>query len=229
MQVYQTFTLILPSLFVFALQGCDVEIMPHYKQAMKVLRLGRLTGGWRIPSNLGYDILRIGGNPLFGELYSAFGLYNKFSFFIEECPCFRKHFLQKPAPANSVIIDILKGKDPSAKHRQLLNMYQALTDSIESTLKNLRDTTPECPVQTGVPFAWNPMRGQDYYYSKIVDDLNLKSALENIRLACIFHMKSSWPDSIMSLYPLSERHCQNWNREVRKNIKWQRHYCYRTG
>ena len=68
MQVYQTFTLILPSLFVFALQGCDVEIMPHYKQAMKVLRLGRLTGGWRIPSNLGYDILRIGGNPLFGEL-----------------------------------------------------------------------------------------------------------------------------------------------------------------
>lgn len=112
-----------------------MEIMPHYKQAMKVLRLGRLTGGWRIPSNLGYDILRIGGNPLFGELYSAFGLYNKFSFFIEECPCFRKHFLQKPAPANSVIIDILKGKDPSAKHRQLLNMYQALTDSIESTLK----------------------------------------------------------------------------------------------
>ena len=111
LQVYQTFTLILPSLFVFALQGCDVEIMPHYKQAMKVLRLGRFTGGWRIPSNLGYDILRIGGNPLFGELYSAFGLYNKFSFFIEECPCFRKHFLQKPAPANSVIIDLLKGKE----------------------------------------------------------------------------------------------------------------------
>ena len=55
-------------------------------------------------------------------------------------------------------------------------MYQALTDSIESTLKNLRDTTPECPVQTGVPFAWNPMRGQDYYYSKIVD-LKLKIGL----------------------------------------------------
>ena len=59
LQVYQTFTLILPPLFVFALQGCDVEIMPHYKQAMKVLRLGRLTGGWRIPSNLGYDILSL--------------------------------------------------------------------------------------------------------------------------------------------------------------------------
>ena len=38
-QIYQTFALILPSLLVFALQGCDVEIMPHYKQAMKALRL----------------------------------------------------------------------------------------------------------------------------------------------------------------------------------------------
>ncbi len=34
LQVYQTFSLILPSLLVFALQGCDVEIMPHYKQAI---------------------------------------------------------------------------------------------------------------------------------------------------------------------------------------------------
>ena len=40
LQVYQTFALILPPLLVFALQGCDVEIMPHYKQAAKVLRMG---------------------------------------------------------------------------------------------------------------------------------------------------------------------------------------------
>lgn len=177
LQVYQTFALILPPLLVFALQGCDVEIMPHYKQAAKVLRMGRFAGGWRPPSNLGYDILRIGGNPLFGELYSAFGLYNKLTFFLEDCPYFKNHFLQKPVPANSVIIDILKGRDPSVMHRQLSVMYQELTDSIENTLKNLSDTMPECPVQTGVKFAWNPMRGQDYYYSKIVDDLNLKIGL----------------------------------------------------
>ena len=47
LQVYQTFALILPSLMVFALQGCDVEIMPHYKQAMKALRLGHAPGVWR--------------------------------------------------------------------------------------------------------------------------------------------------------------------------------------
>ena len=28
LQVYQTFALILPSLFVFSLQGCDVEVLP---------------------------------------------------------------------------------------------------------------------------------------------------------------------------------------------------------
>ena len=66
------------------MQGCDVEIMPHYKQAMKALRLGYAAGGWRPPSKLGYDILRIGGNSLFSELYSTFGLYNKLAFFTEE-------------------------------------------------------------------------------------------------------------------------------------------------
>ncbi len=177
LQVYQTFALILPSLLVFALQGCDAEIMPHYKHAMKVLRLGRYAGGWRPPFKLGYDILRIGGNSLFSELYSTFGLYNKLTFFTEDCPYFTKHFLQGSASVTGVIIDILKGEDPSTKYHQLANMYQKLTDAIENTLNNLSDTTPECPVQTGMSFSWNPMRGQDYYYSKIVDDLNLKIGL----------------------------------------------------
>ena len=57
--LYQTFALILPSLLVFALQGCDVEVLPYYKQAVKALRLGYTAGGWRPPSKLGYDILRI--------------------------------------------------------------------------------------------------------------------------------------------------------------------------
>ena len=56
-------------------------------------------------------------------------------------------------------------------------MYQKLTDSIENTLNYLSETTPKCPAQTGLKFSWNPMRGQDYYYSKIVDDMNLKIGL----------------------------------------------------
>ena len=176
LQVYQTFALILPSLMVFALQGCDVEIMPHYKQAMKALRLGHAPGGWRFSKLLGYDILRIGGNSLFSELYSTFGLYNKLAFFTEECTYFSKYFLQGPLSATSVI-DILKGDDPLTKYDQLSNMYQKLADSIENTLNYLSETTPQCPTQTGLKFSWNPMRGQDYCYSKIVDDMNRKIGL----------------------------------------------------
>ena len=177
LQVYQTFALILPPLLVFSLQGCDVEIMPHYKQAMKVLRLGNRAGGWRPPSKLGYDILRIGGNSLFGELYSTFGLYNKLAFFTEDCPCFSKYFLEGSASITGVIIDILKGEDSLAKYSQLSNMYQELAGAIERMLNYLSDTTADCPAQTGISFSWNPMRGQDYHYSKIVDDMNLKIGL----------------------------------------------------
>ena len=177
LQVYRTFALILPSLLVFSLQGCDVEIMPHYKQAMKVLRMGNRVGGWRPPSKLGYDILRIGGNSLFGELYSTFGLYNKLAFFTEDCPYFASHFIEGSESVTGVIMDVLKGGDPLTKYSQLTDLYQELADSIECTLNYLSDTTPDCPARTGIPFSWNPMRGQDYHYSKIVDDMNLKIGL----------------------------------------------------
>ena len=181
LQVYQTFALILPSLMVFSLQGCDVEIMPHYKQAMKVLRLGYSSGGWDAPSKLVYDILKIGGNSLFSELYSTFGLYNKLAFFAENCPYFSEYFLQRTASVTSVIIDTLKGNDPLTKYNRLSHMYQELTDSIEKTLNYLLETTPECPVQTGLKFSWNPMRGQDYYcllYTSGQDNCQIKNTLE---------------------------------------------------
>ena len=177
LQIYQTFALILPPLLVFALRGVDVELMPHYKQAMKVLRSGLTPGGWRPPSKLGYDLLRIGGNPLLSELYSTFGLYNKLTFFAENCPYFFEHVSQGSAAATDTIIDLLKGDDPLTMYHQLSNMYQKLADSIEDTLNYLSDTTPKCPEQTGLKFSWNPMRGWDYHYSKIIDDMNLKIGL----------------------------------------------------
>ena len=33
---------------------------------------------------------------------------------------------------------------------------------------------PKCPIQSPVPFSWNPTRGQDYCYARIVSDLNRK-------------------------------------------------------
>ena len=144
---------------------------------MKALRLGYTAGGWRPPSKLGYEILRIGGNSLFSELYSTFGLYNKLTFFTEECTYFSKHFSQEAVSVANVIPDVLKGDDPHIKYNLLSNMYQKLTEFIENTLNYLSEATPKCHSQTGLRFSWNPMRGQDYCYSKIVDDLNLKIGL----------------------------------------------------
>ena len=56
-------------------------------------------------------------------------------------------------------------------------MYQQLTEFIENTLNYLSGVIPKCHLQTDLRFSWNPMRGQDYFYSKIVDDLNLKIGL----------------------------------------------------
>ncbi len=177
LQIYQTFALIMPSLLVFSSQNCDIEIMPHYKKAVKVSRLGLTAGGWRPPANLGCDILKIGGNSLFSELYFTFSLYNKLTFFTEECSYFSKHFLQDSGSLTSAILDILKGTDPAIKHRQLSNLYQKFADSIATTLKYLSDISSEYSTQTSRLFSWNPMRGQDYFYSKIVNDLNLKIGL----------------------------------------------------
>ena len=56
-QVYQTFGLIIPPLLVFASQNCELEFLPHYKQAVRESRLGRAAGGWRVLSSFGADIL----------------------------------------------------------------------------------------------------------------------------------------------------------------------------
>lgn len=177
LQVYQTFALILPPLLVFASQGCDVEIMPHYKQAMRALRPECAAVKWRLLSKLEYNILKVGGNSLFSELYSTFGLYNKLAFFTEDCPYFSEHFLQRPLAAGNAMINMLKNDDPLSACSQLSGMYQRLTSSVENTLNYLSDAASGCPAQSDLKFSWNPMRGQDYHYSKIIDDLNLKIGL----------------------------------------------------
>lgn len=62
-QIYRTWTLILPPLLVFATQNCSLEMMPHYKQAMRVSRIGVAAGGWRAFSAFDRDVLKIGGSP----------------------------------------------------------------------------------------------------------------------------------------------------------------------
>ena len=173
-QLYQTFALILPSLLVFASENCNLELMLHYKQALKVSRLGIAAGGWRPSSDFIKEILEIGGNSLIGNLYSTFELYHNLSFFTEECPFFLENFLHGSTSVTGIIMDILKGKDPSVKKKQLEKLGQRFADSIANTLNHLVSTTPKCPAKSSASFLWRPTRGKDYFYSRIISDLNQK-------------------------------------------------------
>lgn len=174
MQIYKTFAFISPPLLVFAAQDCNLEIMPHYKQAMKASRLGTAASGWRPSFAFLKEVLEIGGNPLLANLYSAFELYHFLNFFMEKCPYFLETYLQGSDSMTADIIDILKGRDPVVKHSQLDKLFQRFADSIAVTLEYLADSTPGCPVSSDVPFLWKPTRGKDYFYSRIISDLNQK-------------------------------------------------------
>ena len=173
-QIYRTWTLILPPLLVFATQNCSLEMMPHYKQAMRVSRIGVAAGGWRAFSAFDRDVLKIGGSPLLCDLYSTFELYHDLTFFTEQCPCFYDFFPRGSVPFAGVIMDIMKDTDPVVKHGRLTALYQRLTSSIECTLKHLAETAPDCPPPSEAAFSWRPLRGKDYFYMRIISDLNQK-------------------------------------------------------
>lgn len=173
-QLYQTLVYIMPPLLTFASRGCDLEIMPHYGQAAEAAKAGMAAGGWRPPSALNRDILKSGGSPLIGDLYSTFELHSKLTFFTEQCSYFTEIFLKDNIFGTGALMDILKGQDSSVKYRQLTALYQRLSDSIAGTMKYLAGTVPKCPIQSPAPFSWNPTRGQDYCYARIVSDLNRK-------------------------------------------------------
>lgn len=173
-QIYRTWTLILPPLLVFATQNCSLEMMPHYKQAMRVSRIGVAAGGWRAFSAFDRDVLKIGGSPLLCDLYSTFELYHDLTFFTEQCSCFYDFFPRGSVPFAGVIMDIMKDTDPVVKHGRLTALYQRLTSSIECTLKHLAETAPDCPPPSEAAFSWRPLRGKDYFYMRIISDLNQK-------------------------------------------------------
>lgn len=173
-QIYRTWTLILPPLLVFATQNCSLEMMPHYKQAMRVSRIGVAAGGWRAFSAFDRDVLKIGGSPLLCDLYSTFELYHDLTFFTEQCPCFYDSFPRGSVPFAGVIMDIMKDTDPVVKHGRLTALYQRLTSSIECTLKHLAETAPDCSPPSEAAFSWRPLRGKDYFYMRIISDLNQK-------------------------------------------------------
>lgn len=187
-------------------------MMPHYKQAMRVSRIGVAAGGWRAFSAFDRDVLKIGGSPLLCDLYSTFELYHDLTFFTEQCPCFYDFFPRGSVPFAGVIMDIMKDTDPVVKHGRLTALYQRLTSSIECTLKHLAETAPDCPPPSEAAFSWRPLRGKDYFYMRIISDLNRRSAAGSIRAGHIFLMKKPWRASMAFRYQRSARHWRSWSK-----------------
>ena len=174
LQLYQTFTLLMPALLAFASQDCSLETLPHYKQAVKIDRLDGEADVWQVTTALDKDILKSCGNPLLVDLYSVFELRGHLSFFTKQCPFFRNTFLQKQPSMPDNLMAILQGNDPIQKYRDLRQIYCFLYESVVETIKYLEGSTLECPEPTAVDFRWNPMRGKNYYYTNIVCDLITK-------------------------------------------------------
>ncbi len=173
-QTYKTYTLLLPPLLVFASQNCNLQIMPHYKQAVKVSGLGLADGGWRILSHFLKEILDIGGNPLLGNIYSNFELNSSLCYFTEKCPYFADIFNRDYGEDTGTIVGLMKENDPFVKYSALTALGQRFTALIEEVLKYLADTTPQCPPPSQPKFSWDPKRGKEYLYSKVISDLTRK-------------------------------------------------------
>ena len=172
LQLYQTFALILPSLLSFAAKHCNLEILYHYKKAMKVSRMGISAGGWRPVSNLLKEILTVGGSPLLGNLYSVFELHSHLSFFTENSTFFLKVLRKDSIPITANLISILKEKDTHVMYTQLTHLLHKFVYAVQETLQHLADTLETYPLQSPAAFSWRPTRGKDYFYTRIVSDLN---------------------------------------------------------
>lgn len=174
LQLYQTFSLLLPAFMTFASQNCRIEDMPHYKRAMKVAQNGVKAGGWRVASALIGDILNSSGNALLFDLYTLFELNSNLTFFTEKCQFFIDRFLNSATSVTEYIVEVLKGTDPVHKYGQLAGIYGKLSMSVDETLKYLADKNPEYPAQNDFQFSWNPLRGRNFCYARIVQDLTNK-------------------------------------------------------
>lgn len=174
LQLYQTFTLLMPALLAFASQDCSLETLPHYKQAIKIDWVDGDSDVWHVTTALDKDILKSCGNPLLVDLYSIYELRGHLSFFTKQCPFFRDTFLRKYSSISKNLMAILQGSDPIQKYRDLRQIYCYLYESVLETIKYLEDSTPECPEPATIDFRWNPLRGKNYYYTNIVCDLITK-------------------------------------------------------
>lgn len=170
LQVYQTYGLLLPYLLVFAARDRSIETMPHYRQAVKAAQRGVSTESWKALIALTRDILSASHNPLLCDLHTTFELQGCFSYFLEKCNIFNDRLTFKPER----IIAILSEKNSVEQYHHLKELYRDMCEIIAEFFSHSSDSVSQIPAQTVPTFEWNPLRGRDYYYARIVRDLTRK-------------------------------------------------------
>lgn len=187
LSVYQTMALTLPSILTFASQDCPIESLPHYKQKTKFSKTYNESAAWRSLTLLIKEILNFTNNPLFSDLFASFNIYARLPYFVERNPYFAERFLNQKVPITTRSIESLRGKDSIKKYHWLERTYTELYACIEDSLRQLRTDYPDAPPSSDVQFVWQPNRGRNYSYMRIVQDLTHRIAKAAIPVGTILH------------------------------------------
>lgn len=170
--VYETIICLLPSLFTFASQNCNLEFLPHYKQAIKAIRRGLKPSEWRIIFLLCQEMLRFSGNPLISDLYTSLARYSYLSYLFEEPKIQMCDILKETGQ----FINILTLQNPYERFKLLTIAFKKLRDGVTRSLDSLEMQYGEAKTTKKDVFLWNTSYSYspNYRYTDIVFDLITK-------------------------------------------------------
>ncbi len=89
-------------------------------------------------------------------------------------------------------------------YTQLTHLLHKFVYAVQETLQHLADTLETYPLQSPAAFSWRPTRGKDYFYTRIVSDLNRKIGRGDYPL-CLLPSEKQLAVLIMFLFPQYEK------------------------
>lgn len=172
--VYETVICLLPPLLTFASQKCNLEFLPHYKQAVKAIRRGLKQDEWRILFLLCQEMLRFCGNPLISDLYASLARYSHLSCLFEEPKTQMCDILKKAGQ----FVNILTLQNPYKECKLLTIAFKELRDGVAKSLALLEMQYGEAGAAHKEAFRWNTSYSYipNYHYTDIMLDLITKIA-----------------------------------------------------
>lgn len=172
LDVYETIACVLPSLLMFASQKCNLEFLPHYKQAVKTIHHDLTPDEWRVMFLLCQEIFHFSGNPLISDLYTSLARYSHLSYLFQEAKTPMANLLQDAGQ----FIDILALQNPYEKYKRLTAALENLNHAVKKSIQLLEMQHPQIETVQKEPFQWNTSYSYspNYRYTDIMFDLIAK-------------------------------------------------------